>query len=86
MRVADVVFEFLEVPIWAGKLLIAFLTLGFPFALFLAWAFELTPEGVRRDKDVDRSSMTGPRRRTLDFIVIAILVIAAALFALGKFA
>ena len=46
----------IEVPAWAGKLLIVFLTLGLPAAIFLAWAFELTPEGVKRDKDADSST------------------------------
>ena len=42
-------FEFLEVPTWAGKLLIVLLSLGLPVALVMAWAFELTPDGVKRD-------------------------------------
>ncbi len=40
---------------WAGKLLVVFLTLGLPIALILAWAFEITPEGVKREKELDRS-------------------------------
>lgn len=50
LQIGEVTFDFLEVPIWAGKLLIVFLVLGFPIALILAWAFELTPEGVKRDR------------------------------------
>jgi len=49
LQIGEISFDFLEVPIWAGKLLIVFLVLGFPIALILAWAFELTPEGVKRD-------------------------------------
>ncbi|MDH3431796.1 MAG: transcriptional regulator [Gammaproteobacteria bacterium] len=55
LQLGEILFDFLEVPTWAGKLLIAFLTLGLPVAIFLAWAFELTPEGVKRDDDIDRS-------------------------------
>jgi len=51
LQIGDIVFDFLEVPGWAGKLLLAFIGLGLPIALILAWAFELTPEGVVRDKD-----------------------------------
>jgi hypothetical protein len=86
LQVGEITFDFLEVPTWAGKLLIVFLTLGLPVALILAWAFELTPEGVKRDKDVNRSkTTTRDAGRKLDFIVIAILAIAVLLFAFDKF-
>jgi hypothetical protein len=55
LQVGEIVLDFLEVPAWAGKLLLVFLGLGLPIALILAWAFELTPEGLKREKDVDRS-------------------------------
>ncbi len=54
LQLGEILFDFLEVPTWAGKLLIVFLSLGLPVAVFLAWAFELTPDGVKRDADVDR--------------------------------
>ena len=50
LQIGEISFDFLEVPNWAGKLLLVFLVLGFPVALILAWAFELTPEGVKRDR------------------------------------
>jgi hypothetical protein len=86
LQIGDIVFNFLEVPAWAGKLLIAFLVLGLPVALVCAWAFELTPEGVKRDKDVDRARR--PLRsagRKFDFFIIAILLLAVVIFALDKF-
>jgi DNA-binding winged helix-turn-helix (wHTH) protein len=55
LQIGEIVFGFLQVPAWAGKLLIVFLALGLPIALILAWAFELTPQGVKREKDADRS-------------------------------
>jgi DNA-binding winged helix-turn-helix (wHTH) protein len=86
LQIGDIVFDFLEVPVWAGKLLIVFLALGLPVALILAWAFELTPEGVKREKDVDRSNASARRAgRKLEFIIIAVLAIAVVLFALDKF-
>jgi hypothetical protein len=54
LQVAEVLFEFLELPSWAGKLLIAFLVVGLPIVLVLAWAYEMTAEGLQRDADVRR--------------------------------
>jgi len=86
LQIGDVVFDFLEVPVWAGKLLIVFLAFGLPIALILAWAFELTPEGVIREEDVDRSkSVARHSGRKLNIIIIAILAIAVVLFAIDKF-
>ncbi len=86
LQLGDVVFDFLDVPDWAGKLLIAFLALGLPVALILAWAFELTPEGVKREADVDRTQATPGRfARNFDFVVIFVLVIAVAFFILERF-
>ena len=77
LQMGEVIFELLEVPAWAGKLLIAFLLLGLPIALFFAWAFELTPEGIKLEKDVDRSeSITRTTGRKLDYMIIAVLVVA----------
>jgi hypothetical protein len=86
LQLGEIVFDFLEVPTWAGKLLIAFLALGLPIALILAWAFELTPEGVKREKDVDRIRMpTRQAGRKLDRVIIAILAIAVVFFVVDKF-
>jgi DNA-binding winged helix-turn-helix (wHTH) protein len=54
LQIGDIVFDFLEIPNWAGKLLLVLLLLGLPIALVLAWAFELTPEGIRRETNDDR--------------------------------
>jgi AraC-like DNA-binding protein len=66
LQVADVAFEFLEVPSWAGKFLIVMLAVGLPVALFLAWAFELTPQGIVREENARREKAAGhsPRRGT----------------------
>jgi DNA-binding winged helix-turn-helix (wHTH) protein len=85
LQLGEIVFDFLEVPTWAGKLLIAFLALGLPVALFLAWAFELTPEGVKREEDIDRSKTTHQPGRKLDRIIIAVLAIAVVFFVVDKF-
>jgi hypothetical protein len=86
LQVGDILFNFLDVPSWAGRLLLALLALGMPVALMLAWAFELTPEGVKRQADVDRSKDgAGRSGRKLDFVIIAILAVAVALLLLDKF-
>jgi TolB-like protein len=62
------------------------LFIGFPIAVFLAWVYELTPEGVKREKDVDPArSITDVTGRKLDFVIIGVLIVAVVMFALDKF-
>ena len=85
-QAADFLFDLLGAPEWAVKTFVVALLLGLPIVLYFAWAFELTPEGVKRDKDVDRSTArTHKAGRTLDFIIIAILALAVIFFAIDKF-
>ena len=87
MQVGEVMGPALLLPSWVQSALAFFLILGFPFALFFAWAFEMTPEGLKREVDVDRSqSITGQTGRSLDRIVIVLLLIAVGYFAWDKFA
>ena len=77
LQVGDVLLDMFETPAWVGKTLAVVLLLGFPFACLFAWAFELTPEGVKRTEEVDRStSITHSTGRKLDFVIIAALVVA----------
>ena len=55
LQIADVLIDFLEMPDWSGKLLVLILALGFPLALIFAWAFELTPEGIKPEAEFDRT-------------------------------
>jgi TolB-like protein/Tfp pilus assembly protein PilF len=83
MQVASQIFPFFEIPNWAVRLVVLLLVIGFPVALILAWAFELTPEGIKRTEEVDLSkSIRRKTGRKLDFLIIAVLllVIAALLF------
>jgi TolB-like protein/Tfp pilus assembly protein PilF len=85
-QVADLAFENFGTPDWAIKTLLFVLLLGFPLALLFAWAFEMTPEGLKKEKDVDRSqSITPQTGRKLDFVIIGILAVALAYFAFDKF-
>ena len=61
MQVASQIFPFFEIPNWAVRLVVLLLIIGFPVALILAWAFELTPEGIKRAEDVDLTKSTTRR-------------------------
>jgi TolB-like protein/Flp pilus assembly protein TadD len=84
IQVATQVFPFLEISNWAIRLVIFVTTLGFPVALIIAWAFELTPEGVRRTEAADAA-----RQHSRGRVWIAVVVVAATLslglFFLGRY-
>ena len=84
VQIATQVFPFFEIPNWAVRLVVLLLILGFPVALVLAWAFEITPEGIKRAEDVlpGESRKTG---RKLVGITIALAIVAAGLFAFQVF-
>jgi TolB-like protein/Tfp pilus assembly protein PilF len=83
---ATQVFPFFEIPNWAIRLVVLLLIIGFPVALILAWAFELTPEGIKRAEDVDlNKSITRRTGRKLDFLIIAILLLVIGVFAYQRF-
>ncbi|TDJ31379.1 MAG: tetratricopeptide repeat protein [Gammaproteobacteria bacterium] len=80
IQVADVLFPAMELPNWTIRLVFAMLLIGFPAAIIFSWAFEITPEGVKREKDVDRSkSVTHHTGRKLDYITIGVVIAAVAL-------
>jgi len=53
IQIATQVFPFFEIPNWGVRLMVLIIALGFPIALLLAWAFELTPEGIKRAETAD---------------------------------
>jgi TolB-like protein/thioredoxin-like negative regulator of GroEL len=85
-QVAEFAFENFGAPEWVLKTFVVMLLLGLPLVLFFAWAFELTPEGVKREKDVDRSqSITPQTGQKLNRLTFAVMALAIAYFALDKF-
>jgi len=84
IQVATQVFPFLEIPNWMIRLVILLTAFGFPVALIIAWAFELTPEGIKRTEAADAA-----QQRSRGGIWIAVIVVAAALslglFFLGRY-
>jgi RNA polymerase sigma factor (sigma-70 family) len=65
MQVASQIFPLFEIPTWAVRLVVLLLVIGFPVALILAWAFELTPEGIKRSDDPDLTKPIAPKTRNL---------------------
>src|SRR2546423_11228014 len=70
IQVATQVFPFFEIPNWAVRLVVLLIVVGFPIALVTAWAFELTPGGIRRTEEADRVYPGGSPRRCLVYVVI----------------
>jgi len=86
LQLTDVLSPLLGLPEWVGKLVFLLLLVGFPLALFFAWAFELTPEGLKKQKDVDRNHfITHVTGRKLDYLIIGVLIVALGYFAFDKF-
>ncbi|MGA7274700.1 MAG: sigma-70 family RNA polymerase sigma factor [Candidatus Udaeobacter sp.] len=69
MQVASQIFPFFDIPNWTVRLVVLLLIIGFPVALILAWAFELTPEGIKRTVDVNPGKSIGTKSRNLTAIV-----------------
>ncbi len=82
LQVGDVLAPALRLADWVNTALAFFLILGFPIAMLCAWAFELTPDGLKKEKDVDRTqSITHKTGRKIDFAIIALLSVALVFFA-----
>ncbi len=79
LQVADIVLGFVGAPDWVGKLLIALLVLGFPPVMAVAWIFEVTPEGVRRESELDGGYHNQVAARRLDYVTIGAIVALAFL-------
>ena len=77
MQIADVVLNNITAPDWVFQVLMLFLAVGLPIAVISAWAFEMTPEGLKREHEVDRSqSITHHTGRKLDYLIIGVMAIA----------
>src|SRR5438067_5448528 len=82
IQAASIILPTFEAPGWTMKVLIAALALGFPIAVVLAWAFEITPEGIVRAEDVSPNESIARRTgRKLVALTVVLALIAAGLFA-----
>ena len=76
MQVADVGISLLGLPVWTGRFVFLLLLIGFPLVMVFSWAYEITPEGLKKEKEVDRTeSVTHETAKKLDTAVIVLLVI-----------
>ena len=86
LQIADVVLDILDAPDGSLRLLAVVLALGFPFALILAWAFEVTPEGIKRESELDRERLPPDQSaRKLDIATIGLLLLAIVLLLWQQF-
>jgi TolB-like protein len=86
IQVVETLFPVYGLSDGAIRLVVTLLAIGFLIALVLAWAFELTPEGLKKEKDVDRSqSITPQTGKKLDRVIMVALALALGYFALDKF-
>jgi TolB-like protein len=79
------VFPVFDVPTWAIRLLVVLIIIGFPAAVVLAWAFEITPEGIKRTEDVDLAEQPTTKSRAWIYVVIVGAFFSISLFFLGRY-
>ena len=84
MQVASQIFPFFEIPNWVVRLVVLLLILGFPVVLIIAWAFEVTPEGIQRTEAADAA---GQRSRGVVWIYIVLTgaALSVGLFFVGRY-
>jgi len=86
LQLTDVLSELLKLPEDFGPIVVAIVAIGFPIALFFAWAFELTPEGVKREKDIDRSqSITPQTGKKLNSTILVLMALVIGYLLYDKF-
>jgi len=79
------VFPVFDIPNWAVRLMVLAIVIGFPIALVIAWAFELTPEGIKRTEDVDPAVDSRAKSHAWIYVVIVAALLSISLFFLGRF-
>jgi TolB-like protein/Tfp pilus assembly protein PilF len=86
LQVTGTVSPMLGAPEWVGRTVLALLAIGFPLVLAVAWVFELTPEGLKRDAEVPAGETIAPQTaRRMDRMIIVVLALALGYFAVDKF-
>src|SRR5881227_2343744 len=85
VQVTTQVFPIFEIPNWALRLIVLAIIIGFPVALMLAWAFELTPEGLKRTEDVDLATQPHTKSHAWIYVAVVAGAISVSLFFLGRY-
>src|ERR1700716_178242 len=84
VQVTTQIFPIFEIPNWALRLIVLAIIIGFPIALVIAWAFELTPEGIKHTEDVDLSGKRLSKKRTWIYVTLIGAALSVALFFIGR--
>jgi TolB-like protein/Tfp pilus assembly protein PilF len=85
IQIATAVFPYLEIPRWCIRLVIVLVALGFPVAMILAWAYDLTPEGIKRTEDLPHGAAVRRQGQRLNSLIIAVLGCAVAFLLYQRF-
>src|SRR5256884_7885332 len=86
VQVATQIFPFLEIPNWIVRLVIILIAIGFPIALVIAWAFEITPQGIERTEVADTMPVAaGQKKHAWIYVAIVGAVLSIGLFFLGRY-
>ncbi len=85
VQVATQVFPFFEIPNWAVRLVVLAIVIGFPVALVIAWAFELTPQGLKRTEDVDLAAQGSRKSHAWIYVVIVGAAFSIGLIFIGRY-
>jgi TolB-like protein/Flp pilus assembly protein TadD len=85
IQVATQVFPFFEIPNWVVRLVVLVIIVGFPIALIIAWAFELTPEGLKRTEFADKLPKKPSGNRVWLYVVVLAGALSVSLFFLGRY-
>ena len=85
IQIATQVFPFFEIPNWTVRLVVLLVVIGFPVAVIIAWAFELTPEGLKRAEDVDLAMKRRPKSHAWIYVVAVGAGLSIGLFMLGRY-
>jgi TolB-like protein len=86
-QIATQIFPFLEIPNWVVRLVIVLIAIGFPIALVIAWAFEATPDGIKRTEVADAMPATAAttKKRAWIYVVVVGGALSIGLFFLGRY-
>src|SRR6266545_2240588 len=84
VQVTTQVFPIFEIPNWALRLIVLAIIIGFPIALVIAWAFEVTPEGIKHTEDVDLSNKRISKNRTWIYVALIGAALSVTLFLIGR--
>ena len=85
IQIGDVAAQNFEAPVWVMKMFMTAMMAGFPIVLFFSWAYEITPDGIKKELEIDHSqSVTQETGKKLEYVTIALLVIAISFIAFDR--